>query len=126
MDYKNGIIYLFRGDSYSQPIIINIGTQLDPIIYKITDKDTLYFGLMEPNQSFEDAVLKKKYTSLDEKDDDGNILLNIEPDDTLNLLVGKYFYMIKLKTVQDSGKVTVKTIVPPTQFFLEGNNRIIN
>jgi hypothetical protein len=122
MDYTNGIIYLFRGDSYTNPIIINVGTNLSPINYQLKQGDSLYFGLMEPNQSFEEAVLKKKYTYLNDTDSKGNTLLKIEPKDTLNLKVGKYYYMIKLRTIDAFGQECVKTIVPPTQFFLEGNN----
>ena len=82
MDYTNGIIYLFRGDSYTNPIIINVGTKLNPINYQLKQGDSLYFGLMEPNQSFEEAVLKKKYTYLNDTDSKGNTLLKIEPKDT--------------------------------------------
>ena len=121
-DYNNGIIHLLRGDSYTNPIIINLGSKLDPVIYKLTENDSLYFGLMEPNQAFEEAVLKKKYTCLSETDSNGNILLKLLPSDTLNIAVGKYYYMVKLKTVNDLGEESVKTIIPPTQFFLEGNN----
>lgn len=122
MDYTNGIIYLYRGDTYTNPIIINVGTKLDPINYQLKSGDSLYFGLMEPNQSFEEAVLKKVYNYLSDTDSEGNVLLKLEPRDTLNLAVGKYYYMIKLRTKDTFGQETVKTIVPPTQFFLEGNN----
>ena len=122
MEHYNGIINLMRGDSYTQPIVINVGSKLTPKIYKLKQADALYFGLMEPNQSFEDAVLKKKYTYLSDTDAEGNILLHLDPKDTLNLGVGKYYYMIKLRTIDDFGQESVRTITPPTQFFLEGNN----
>lgn len=122
MDYTNGIIHLMRGDSYCKPIFINVGTKLDPIQYHLTDTDSLYFGLMEPNQAFEDAVLKKKYTCASDMDDKGNVLLTIEPNDTLSIPVGKYYYMIKLRSTNQFGKEVVKTIIPPTQFFIDGNN----
>lgn len=126
MSNTNGIIYLMRGDSYSQPIEINLGTPFSPRYYYLGENDCLYFGLMHPNQAFENAVLKKKYTYLSDTDENGNILLSIEPEDTLNLPVGKYFYMIKLKRVEASGKTIVTTIVNPTQFFLQGNNKCEN
>ena len=122
MDYTNGIIYLYRGDTYIAPIIINIGTKLNPINYQLKSGDSLYFGLMEPNQAFEEAVIKKVYNESSFKDENGNILLKIEPEDTLNLQTGKYYYMIKLKTVDKFNQEIVKTIIPLTQFFLEGNN----
>lgn len=118
----NGIVYMFRGDSFSMPIKINNGSKLEPSYYHLTDRDTLYFGLMEPNQAFEDAVVKKRFTYISEKDEEGNILLKLDPSDTLNLLVGKYFYMIKLRTINEDGSETVRTILPLTQWFIEGNN----
>lgn len=121
IDY-NGIIRLMRGDSFSTPIHINIGTKLDPVYRSLTANDVLYFGLMEPNQAFEDAVLKKKFTFLDEKDDKGNTLLILDPKDTEKLLVGKYYYMIKLRTIDKPEHEIVTTIVPPTLFWLEGTN----
>ena len=122
MDHNNGIIRLLRGDSYCQPILINIGDKLNPTYYKLTERDTLYFGLMDPNQSFEDAVLKKRFDHTSDTDNNGNILLKLRPEDTLNIAVGKYYYMIKLQTIDAFGNSLVKTIVAPTQFWLEGNN----
>ena len=121
IDY-NGIIRLMRGDSFCTPIYINIGTELDPVYKNLTANDVLYFGLMEPNQAFEDAVVKKTFTFLDRKDDKGNTLLILDPKDTEKLLVGKYYYMIKLRTIDKIGHETVITVVPPTLFWLEGNN----
>ena len=111
-----------RGDSYSMPIKINVGTKLKPEYYFIDKNDSVYFGVCEPNQSFEEAVIKKKLDYYSEKDSDGHLILNIEPKDTLNLFVGKYYYQIKLRTIDDKGIERVKTIVSPTQFFIDGNN----
>lgn len=117
-----GIINLMRGDSFTAPIIINTGTTLEPKYYELQENDKLYFGLMEPNQAFEDAVMKKVYDFTSDKDTNGNILLRIEPQDTEKLLVGKYYYMIKLRTFDAFETECVKTIVKPTLFWLEGNN----
>ena len=78
MSNTNGIIYLMRGDSYSQPIEINLGTPFSPRYYYLGENDCLYFGLMHPNQAFENAVLKKKYTYLSDTDENGNILYDEE------------------------------------------------
>ena len=118
----NGIITLMRGDSLTTPIYVNIGTKLSPNYYNLKSDDKLYFGLMEPNQSFEDAVLKKAYDFTSPQDTKGNTLLMLKPKDTEKLLVGKYYYMIKLKTTDVFGQEVVRTIVPPTLFWLEGNN----
>ena len=121
MPHNNGIIHLMRGDTYIEPIKLNMGDRFNPVYYKLKPFDTIYFGLMQPNQAFEDAVLKKKFTYNSDMDVNGDVILKINPEDTLNLPVGKYYYMIKLKIHNDFGDI-VKTIVKPTQFYLDGNN----
>ena len=120
---SNGIINLMRGDSFSSPIYINEGTKLNEIIRPLESDEKLYFALMEPCQAFEDAVFKKCFDCLSPTDENGNTLLIIDSEETERLLVGKYYYMIKLRHTK-WGKDYVRTIVPPTQFFLEGNNPI--
>jgi hypothetical protein len=120
--YDNGIINLMRGDSFCTPIYINEGTKLNPVYKTLSYNDKLYFGLMEPNQAFEDAVVKKVFDYTSERDDKGNTLLILNPKDTEKLLVGKYYYMIKLRTFDVYGNEYVKTVIEPTQFFLNGNN----
>ena len=119
---NNGIITLMRGDSFTHPIKINIGNKLYPKYYRLNSTDRLYFALMEPNQAFEDAVLKKVFDFTSPQDVDGNTLLILKPTDTEKLLVGKYYYMIKLRSVDAFGQEMVKTIVSPTLFWIEGNN----
>lgn len=119
---SNGIINLMRGDSFTTPIIVNLGTKLHPNIYKLKTTDRLYFGLMEPNQAFEDAVLKKVIDSTTPTDDEGNPLLMLKPQDTENLLVGIYYYMIKLRIIDTFNQECVITIVNPTVFNLNGHN----
>ena len=48
MSHTNGIIYLMRGDSYSFPLSINLGTAFTPELYYLQEGDALYFGLMQP------------------------------------------------------------------------------
>ena len=121
---QNGIITLMRGDSFTMPIKINIGSKLSPRYKILGEGDVVYFGLMEPNQAFEDAVLKKRYDRYSPTDASGNVLLTIRPTDTEKLLVGKYYYMIKWLSVDDFGVEQVRTIVKPTLFWLEGNNPV--
>lgn len=121
---ENGIITLMRGDSLTTPIYVNVGTKLQPKYRKLTENDKLYFGLMEPGQAFEDAVIKKVFDATSLTDADGNTLLVLQPQDTEKLLVGKYYYMIKLRSVDSWGQEMVRTIVPSTLFWLEGNNPV--
>lgn len=122
IDKETGIITMMRGDSLVFPIKINIGTKLDPEYESLKESDALYFALMEPGQAFEDAVVKKKYTSEDKKDKDGNTLVVLNPSDTENLLVGKYYYTVKHRSFDFMNNEWVRTIIRPTLFIIEGNN----
>lgn len=119
---ENGIVELMRGDTLIMPIYINAGTKLCPKHRPLAATERLYFALMEPNQAFEDAVLKKVIDFTADTDKDGNPLLRLNPSDTERLLVGKYYYMIKLRTIDAFGQEVVRTIVSPTLFWLQGNN----
>ena len=62
---KNGIIQVSRGDSFKLPLFINCGTPDKPIRYDLNlekHKATIiYFSLTEPNQYFEQGVVRKLY-----------------------------------------------------------------
>lgn len=119
---ENGIINLMRGDSFTTPLRVNLGSKLNPIYYTLTSRDRLYFGLMEPNQAFEDAVVRKVFDWTSPTDAEGNVLLTLTPRDTEHLLVGQYYYMVKLRSFDIYGQESVRTIIPPTIFWLNGNN----
>lgn len=115
---SNGIIRLTRGDSMKVPLFINNGTDMVPVRFVLNSSDTVYFAIMEPNQQFEDAILKKVFTVNDEMTDQGDLWIKLDPIDTEHLLPGKYFYTVKLKTVADDGKYTVRTIITEKEFWL--------
>ena len=93
---NNGFIYMNRGDSFKVPLVINQGTKEDIVRFYISHHPSaeVYFGLMEPNQRFEDALLKKH---LDKKDLNfqGDLMLGFRPEDTEYLLPAKYYYALK-------------------------------
>ena len=114
-----GQIRLSRGDTLTLPIYINQGTSMDRIIYTLADNDELYFAIMEPNQPWEQAIVKKKYTCKDNTEDSG-ILLMINPEDTMCLLPGLYYYQIKVRVFDlDRNTYIVNSIIPKTQFWIE-------
>ena len=113
----NNIIQVNRGDSFTVPLFININNDMNPIQYKLQDGAEIYFGVMEPNQLFEDAIIRKKYTS-DNLNIDGNINIVFNSDDTAYLLPGLYYYQIKAKLPLEDGSFVVNTIVPKTQFYI--------
>jgi len=121
------IIVINRGDTYTFDLDI---LDENENIYRLQGNDALYFGLIDPRQSFEDALIKKKFTIEDYEDgvegESTIISFEITPEDTIDLYPGKYYYSIKLKQdhyeEDDLGnivKVTgVKTIINKTKFII--------
>lgn len=95
---SNNIISMTRGDSWSAPLFLNKGTALKPLRRTLSSKDAVYFAIMEPNQPFEDAIVKKKFTNKD-VNKNKDVVVKITPDDTACLIPGKYFYQIKAKFI---------------------------
>lgn len=110
---------MIRGDSYILPITINKGTQLDFERHTLREDERLYVGIMEPNQPFEDAIIRKVLTINTAMNEDGDVLLQLEPKDTEHLMTGKYYIMIKLKRDTD-----VITILPMKEFWITGTDPI--
>ena len=124
---KNGIITITRGDSAETSLYINIGTELEPEKWILADNDQVYLGIMEPNQLFEDAIVKKLYTkgNYTDKDDPEALTISFDCEDTENLLPGVYYYSIKLYRHGNSdpkkGPITkdrIDTIVPKRKFII--------
>lgn len=112
---------LNRADTFIMPIIINKGTKLNPEKYILNNNDKLYIALLEPNQAFEDAILRKVITNKDKTDEFGNPLLVFNSSDTEYLLTGKYYLTIKLQ--QENNIVT--TILPMKEFWLTGTDKSV-
>lgn len=115
----NGIITVNRGDSFTAVMALNAGNELNPIEYEMTPDSFVYFAVMEPNQPFEDAILKKKL-DIDDMNDNGDIVIQFKPQDTQCLLPGRYYYQVKLQVCDpdDYSKYEVHTIIDKTQFFI--------
>lgn len=126
---NNGFIMLTRGDTFSAPLFINWGTKCQPVRYYIKNHPgaTVYFGVMEVHQPFEQAIIKRYYKYgqdqngkpiLNEYGDTtnecGDIIITLRPQDTEFLLPGKYYYAAKV--VNNKGEVD--TIIPKTEFFI--------
>ena len=115
----SGIIRVSRGDSFNMPLILNCGTELEPIKYSLAEKDELYFGVMEANQPFETALIRKKFTYKD-VNKDGDIIISFVPEDTVMVLPDMYYYQIKLRQyIPEKNIYEVHTVVPRTRFFIE-------
>lgn len=116
---QNNRIMVTRGDTFSVPLFINQGTELKPIRYVLKDQDKIYFAIMRPNQPFECALVKKVY-SKENINEYGDIVIEIEHDDTRCLEPGKYFYQIKAQLYnEEKDKLEINTIVSKTEFWIE-------
>lgn len=117
------IIKINRGDSYELPI--RIPEKTDYTKNHILDlNEIVYFALMYPHQKFEDAILLTGY-DLRAQNEDGKVLIKIEPNDTRTLTPGVYYYTVKF---QRGGTLTdvkdfdtpeeVRTLIERTKFII--------
>lgn len=119
---NNGWLSMHRGDSFELPLFISTGECGDNTRFNLKENtpNRVYLGVMEPNQPFECALIRKKYEVFgDEQRDppmteDGDLIISFKPTDTEFVSPGKYFYEIKLE--HNDG--AVDTIVPRTEFFM--------
>lgn len=130
--YRNGIIELNRGDTVTFPIYINIGTRLCPVIYEMRGcdepdhgeepyTDNLYFAIMEPNQRWEDAIVKKTFDYKDFDHEHLCAIVHLYPEDTEYLNPGTYYYQVKLRRDPhsvDTCLETVDTIIDKTKLII--------
>lgn len=127
MGIINNQIIMNRGDSFDFDLTIADENAEDGR-YKLQGDDAVYFGIMDPGQPFELAIVRKKFT-IDDTDASGNLFIRLNPEDTLDLLPGKYFYSIKIHFDHDeidlnTGLTTgrridrVGTIINKTKFIL--------
>lgn len=120
---SKNIIILNRGDTLEFDLTIEDDNAVGGR-YILKDKDTVFFGVMDPHQPFEDALIKKMYTTKD-IDSMGNLVIRLDPDDTLDLLPGVYYYAIKLHCKSSANLVSgepkidkVITVINKTKFIL--------
>ena len=97
---------MIRGDSES--IILSLKKDEDMIPFK--QGDTVYFTVKQ-SYSTEKITLQKIITEFDE---DGNCIIEIEPEDTKKLSFRSYVYDIQL--TDSNGRVT--TIIPCSKFVI--------
>lgn len=108
-----------RGDTFVFPIIINQGTKLYPEEYTLQEKDTIYGAILQPNEAFEDALIRKVLTIEDIQQDMKYPLFKLIPEDTEYLRTGKYYFTLKLKQEDN----TVTTILPMKEFWITGTTK---
>lgn len=120
----NNTITMTRGDTYKIPLyIFTSNSELKHYAFFPNVNDKIFFAIMEPNQKFEDAIIKKVYYYQDVDKETGKIDIKMESTDTQYLTPGTYYYSVKLlrkspweKTDDTQG--TVETVVDKTKFVL--------
>lgn len=120
---RDGIIKLSRGDSCKLPLFINQGTAVAPIRYnlkEVTKENTVvYLSIMQPNQYFENGCVRKMFSKKSGNwnlNEYGDLIISIDPKDTLYLMPGKYFYEIK---VDLNGNNQINTIIQKKEFWIQ-------
>ena len=111
-----------RGDTFELPLVINEGNQMCFKQYQLKANDKIYIAILQPNQSFEKALVRKVLTKDSKVDKKGNPIFRLNPMDTENLLTGKYFITAKLQQFIDDEEY-VTTILPLKEFFINGTNK---
>lgn len=122
INFEKSYLQMTRGDTFIFPLVINSGTELNFEQYNLKDNEYLYVAIMEPGQSFEDAIIRKRYTNKSDKDKDGNILFILDSIDTEYLLTGKYYITVKLRSIVDNKEI-VKTLLPLKEFWITGTDK---
>lgn len=111
-------ITVYRGDTCSVGIEINLGTPLEPEIYQLGEFDKLDVRVLKPNSIFENAVIEKELTS-DAPVVDDEVIVTFEPEDTEFLERGTYYICAKLIQYDEDEETTrITTILPNTLFYL--------
>ena len=115
--YKNNNVVFARGDTIRFELFINQGTLLNPIRYNLNKHNNweIYLGIMQPNQKFEYADIKFKFTKDNaEITQNGDLVVQIDPKLTENLCELKFYCQIKIKHSRKQQQF-ITSLIPKTQ-----------
>lgn len=110
---KNFLITMNSGDTFKVPLLINIGTKLNPKRYFLTENDEVWFAIEEPHQPFEFALLRKIFT-VEDLDDEGRVLISLPSQETEHIVPGTYYMEAKIKLSNGN----FSTILPKRKFII--------
>lgn len=119
-------ILMNRGDSTRFPLFINKGSRLHPIRYgfEVGDPHEIYFYILQPNQRFEDAFFIKTFKCVEGNiNENGDMIISLDSNDTINFPEGRYLYLIRAKLYNDAtGKFDIVTVTNKHEFYLIDDN----
>ena len=96
---NDNILTMTRGDAekFALHIFYGIYDKLTNIPYVPNRFDKVFFAIMEPNQSFEHAIVRKVYDASEAIDiKNGKLWIELDGVDTEFLMPGDYYYCVKL------------------------------
>lgn len=94
------ILFMNRGDLFTlkfTPLLANKSEKGVLETYSLRETDVLYFAIMPPTGTFEDALVLQAYTHAD-ADSDNSFTIMVNRRDTYLLRAGIYYYTVKLAT----------------------------
>ena len=117
---KNNVFTMNRGDTAIMNFNVNVELPENVIV------DKLYLGITEPNQYFEDALIKKTFEinkdiTITAENNIWSFSIQINPEDTVDIIPGTYYYEVKASGVIDQGEERsdfATTIVQKTKFII--------
>ena len=118
---KNNIIVMNRADTFKFPFTITIGDSINYFVYDLVPGDFVYLAVLEPNQQWEDALIKKVYDFTDFDYNYHQLTIRFNPEDTEYVKPGTYYYQIKLyrpKENVDDEFEAIDTLIPRTKFII--------
>lgn len=124
LDISNkNIITMTRGDNETIPLKLFTDNYKKKYIFFPNQNDKIFFALMEPNQTFENAIVKKVFGYKDVDKENGVINIKLDSIDTEFLASGDYYYTIKILRKdswkeEDDDQGTVETLVDRTKFII--------
>ena len=113
---KDNMITMIRGDSFKHLFRFETGRFPRKKRIVLNDGDLIYFGLMYPEDYFEHCIFKKEFTKED-FNSEGDFILRLEPEDTVWLKPGTYYYEIKILH-ESSEDVHLHTLIQKTRFII--------
>ena len=108
----DGTLIISKGDSFSVPLFINVGTKEAPIRLDLSvlPSASIYLGVYAIHSSFENSIVRKKFTVKD-INEKGDIIVNFKREDTIYLNPGNYYYEVKLRLKNEKDGEFIRTVI---------------